>query len=748
MVHSDRAGWLLATYTLILMRRDINRRQFIDESTAVVAAGAFLGIAPALERTQAGNPQTGAGDPQAGERWYTNAYRRAVIDMHISDWDERFLSEFDPNAYADALVASRSQSIVCYCQSHVGLFNYPTKIGQQHRGWQGRNAFQEMIDACHNRGISVQVYTSLIFDRWAGDQHPEWRIVNTKGKVRSVRSRHNTLCPNSPYRDYVRSFVEEICSTFEFEGIRFDMTFWPAVCYCQHCQQRFDKEYGGELPQTVDWLDQRWVAFQRARERWLAEFASIATGTVRRLRPNASVEHQSSTYPKNWVYGVTKLLAEQNDFLQGDFYGDQLQGSFVRKLLARLSPNLPFGYETSSSVRLQDHTAIKSTALLEAKACSAIADSAAFIFIDAIDPIGTVNLRAHQRMGKIFDKLMPYYEHVGGERVVDVGLYYSFESKFTLQDNGRHVDEHFSEDSHTESTMHVASKLLSNHFPMGVLTKESLSDLPNIKLLVLSNVNMMDEQECQAIREWVHNGGKLLATGATSLVDKSGVKHDNFLLADVFGVKLRRADWSRRNHYLSPTPAGENLFPEFNAKYPAFCDSFGFEVTADEAAEVLATTTLPWSRDEDNYFSSIHSDPPWEKTDSPEIVSHRFGKGQAVYCSSLIENDKIFDKTFLGLVRMLEDDYCIEVTAPRCIEMTLFRQAARGRYTVSLVNFQDQLPNVPVNGIEVMLRIPEAVHRVVRLPKGEEVEFQQQGGRTVFAVPHVDTFEMLAVEVD
>ena len=42
------------------------------------------------------------------------------------------LSKFDPKEYADMLVRSRAQSIVCYCQSHVGLFNYPTKVGKQH----------------------------------------------------------------------------------------------------------------------------------------------------------------------------------------------------------------------------------------------------------------------------------------------------------------------------------------------------------------------------------------------------------------------------------------------------------------------------------------------------------------------------------------------------------------------------------------------------------------------------------------
>ena len=73
------------------------------------------------------------------KRWYETAYRRAVIDMHIPDWDEKFLSEFDAEQYVAMLVKSRAQSIVAYGQSHVGLFNYPTQVGQQHRGLKGRN---------------------------------------------------------------------------------------------------------------------------------------------------------------------------------------------------------------------------------------------------------------------------------------------------------------------------------------------------------------------------------------------------------------------------------------------------------------------------------------------------------------------------------------------------------------------------------------------------------------------------------
>jgi len=350
-------------------------------------------------------------------KWFRRAYRRAVVDMHIPDWDPAFLSAFDADEYVQRLVEARAQSVVAYAHSHVGLFNYPTQVGRQHQGLQGRDLVQEIIDRCHARQIAVVVYVSLIFDRWAADQHPEWRMRTWDDRPMGEGGRHGLLCPNSPYREYVRAFTAEISQRFAFEGIRFDMTFWPGVCYCPHCQQRFAAAVGGHIPRVVDWLDERWVAFQRCREQWLVEFAALATDTVRQHRPAATVEHQSSTFPLDWVFGVSEPLARQNDFLQGDFYGDFLQGSFVRKLLEDLTPARPFGFETSFALDLSNHTTPKSEALLEAKAAAALADHCAFIFIDGIDPVGTLNPLVYRRMGRIFDRLMPLYPHLGGERV-------------------------------------------------------------------------------------------------------------------------------------------------------------------------------------------------------------------------------------------------------------------------------------------------------------------------------------------
>jgi uncharacterized lipoprotein YddW (UPF0748 family) len=63
----------------------------------------------------------------------------------------------------------------------------------------------------------------------------EWRIINVNGqdsrkKMLGRVARYGVCCPNSPgYRKFVSSQIEELCTNYDFEGVFFDMTFWPTI---------------------------------------------------------------------------------------------------------------------------------------------------------------------------------------------------------------------------------------------------------------------------------------------------------------------------------------------------------------------------------------------------------------------------------------------------------------------------------------------------------------------------------------
>ena len=640
----------------------------------------------------------------------------------------------------------QTQSVVAYAHSHVGFCYFPSQVGPMHPNLRERDIFREIADLCHASDIAVVAYVSAIFDTHAYRNNEDWRIRNTKGEGVADHSRAGVCCPNAPYRDHIAGIARELCEGYDIDGLRFDMTFWPGVCYCPHCQDRFASEVGGELPQVVDWHDPTWVAFQRKREEWLVDFARFLTSTVKSVVSSISVEHQASTYTAQWTFGVTHALSEQCDFLQGDFYGDALQGSLVRKLFLHLSENQPYGFETCVSVDLGNYTTLKSKELLRCKASAALSDAGSFIFIDSIDPKGTLNPAAYERMGTIFSEMQPYEPHVGGEPVHDVAVYLSTESKCDFADNGKRVDEGLSGATpHIDAALGACEALIHAHIPYGVITKNSLADLGQHRVVVLPNVLMLGEDEAGAFREYVRGGGKLYASGGTSLTRVDGARQDDFMLVDVFGVSCVGVA-AERFTYIAPVAGEGDLLEGYTRDHPAGID--GRQPLLEPMADVtvLAHLGLPYTDPDDPHqFASIHNDPPGEITDRPAIAHHRFGDGECIYAAADVERHAPHRPIFAALIRRLCDEFSFRVEAPKAVEATMFRQP--GRLVLSLVNFQKELPNIPVHDITVTVRVDsQEIRRVVSLPDGGEIPFTDTGSGVAFTVKQLDTLAMLAVE--
>ena len=101
------------------------------------------------------------------KKWFTDSFRRSLVDMHIEDWDERFLSQFDPNEYYQNLTNAKIRSAMLYLHSHVGYCYYPTKVGKMHNALIGReDAMKRLVDLCHSGGIDGVGYYSLVFNTY------------------------------------------------------------------------------------------------------------------------------------------------------------------------------------------------------------------------------------------------------------------------------------------------------------------------------------------------------------------------------------------------------------------------------------------------------------------------------------------------------------------------------------------------------------------------------------------------------
>jgi len=161
--------------------------------------------------------------------------------MHITDWNDAFLSEFDPKTYVEMLRLAQVKSSVVVAQSHVGIANFPTQVGRAHRAMKDRPNLGQVIDLCHQSGIGVQLYYSVIFDRWAYDNHPEWRMILVNGKQAAEHNRQGFNCPNSPYRDYVAETINRRSAIFKAT---------PEIA-CEMALKAYSKQVGPVPPLLV-----------------------------------------------------------------------------------------------------------------------------------------------------------------------------------------------------------------------------------------------------------------------------------------------------------------------------------------------------------------------------------------------------------------------------------------------------------------------------------------------------------------
>src|SRR5437870_688213 len=102
-----------------------------------------------------------AGGPAAAARlqarrvpavvWPRTCYRRFLVDTHSPDWHPDFLARFDAACFVGAMARAGVQALMFYCNSHVGLALWRTKLGKPHANLRGRDLFGEIVAECRRR---------------------------------------------------------------------------------------------------------------------------------------------------------------------------------------------------------------------------------------------------------------------------------------------------------------------------------------------------------------------------------------------------------------------------------------------------------------------------------------------------------------------------------------------------------------------------------------------------------------------
>jgi beta-galactosidase len=135
------------------------------------------------------------------------------------------------------------------------------------------------------------------------------------------------------------------------------------------------------------------------------------------------------------------------------------------------------------------------------------------------------------------------------------------------------------------------------------------------KLLLILGTAVLSEGTARKLRTFVEQGGTVVMTAGSALVDEHGrvveSKRPAFL-ADVFGIRLAGFEEPSALNEISPAGLEENALCLRLADQSIATDSLRFDVIEATSADVIGTIT------------SLHAD-------YPIITSHRYGNGTAIY---------------------------------------------------------------------------------------------------------------------
>ena len=669
--------------------------------------------------------------------WYKKHLRRHLCDMHIDDWDPEFLSKFSPETYVENLKRAKINNAMLYFQSHVGLCYWPTKSGKMHSGFVGKeDAMRRTVELCHENGIAVTAYYSLIYDTYQNDLHPDWSMLNESGKPSrdasllecsgSAGSRYGNVCPNNPdYRKYTEEQIKEISEYFpRFEGMFFDMLFWPILCYCKHCRKRYLDEVGTEIPTEKNDRDPAWRTHIRKRREWMGQYAQWATDTAKKYMPHLAVYHNVASNVVRNERCCAEEVVRACDYIAGDLYGNNV---FARLYLKSATPNQPFEYMFSRChPNLGAHTQIKSFDVMRSEVMRTVAHHGASFVIDAIDPVGTMDSRVYDQVGRVYSEMEKYEKYYYGEPVEDVGIYYSMKGKVALFGDKW---------SNYQGASTAINTMIEANIPAAVTG--GFADISRHRALVISATTPDDEYDTERIVSYVRNGGSVYFSGA---------EHEGLLKA-FFGAE-KSGYTEERVVYISPKPEANAVFDYYNSDFPLRYESVAPIVKGIPEEKVVATLTLPYTKYHlETKFASIHSNPPGIKTDIPAMAYTEFGKGKVFWSATSIECYDFYDyrnilvnilDTYLGLERSVISD------APIDVELTLFREG--DETLLSAVLHNENYRARKVEDFTVSVTVPEGARSVTLLPDETPVPAEIDGTRVKFTVEKLDMLAMYSIK--
>ena len=740
---------------------EFSRRHFLKTTAmagaAVTLSKLSLGASNASAVIVPGATSSGAIPPAPS--WVNKPMRWAQLTLVEND-----PGSFDPQFWLDYFARTHSDAV---CLSGGGcVAYYPTKIPFHHRSaWLGdRDVLGELIAGCRKLGMVVLARTdphATYNDAQAA--HPDWIAVGADGKPRRHWASPEmwVTCALGPYNfDFMTAVKREIMSAYKVDGIFINRWDGSGMCYCEHCRANFKAASGFELPRTAanpqDPAQRAYILWQQDRLFALWRHWDEA---VRAINPDSCVIPNTGGGAGSAL--DMKRIGEIAPTLMADHQ--------ARRGLMLPWANGKRGKEFRATMGGKPIVGIFSVGLEEAYRWKDSVQNAAEIRLWALDGIanglrpwftkfaGSINdPRWLKPVEEIYTWCRDVEPYLRQERpLARVAIVYSQQTAwFTGEKEARARTE--------DAALGWYHALIEARVPFEMV-HDRLLDAEHVapyKTLILPDITALSDAQCEQLRQFVAQGGGLIATSGTSLNDEWGVRRKDFGLADLFGVNFAgQIEGPMHNSYLR---LEHETFPH----HPLLA---GLDDAPRIINGVWRMAVTPKDKSAPSPLTLIPSYPdlPMEKvftltpkTDIAQVFLRELGAGRVVYFPWDVDRTfwEVLDVDHGQLLRnavtwATHEDQPVRVTGPGVLDVTLWRQ--KNSMTVHLVNLTNPMmmkgpirEYLPVGAQQVRIKLPGdvSVRRVHFLVATQTPESRQVSGWLELTVPSILDHEVIAID--
>jgi Hypothetical glycosyl hydrolase 6 len=617
----------------------MNRRDFTSKILRLAGTSSILSGVPLINAgefyasEESGNPANPA--PPSLE----NQYRGYIVDHHSPDPPAITYANFDPEQWLRMYEVADLDHDWVFCKGHHGEAYYPTKVGHMHPGLKV-DFVKAISDGLRRRGIAFHAYYCIGFDDWAAIHYPAWALLDENGKPRRVDrdtgwghwGQWHWVCNNTPYRQYVLDQLTEIVKGYRPDGIFLDILGQP-LCYCKYCSALYLKRYGHGIPRG-DEASQHWreiddFLYQTTQLR----FVKDVTHLVRGLGSKAAITVNG---------GHLHFRKELMDLLDYTF-AEPWAGNYLSAMFARATGKLPeIGPGQLAKVYDPSPASVfkVGTAMIAAQNCRV------FMYSETMRQDGVLDPLWFREMGEAYKDIEMIQPHlVRRDAVPCMACLFSEKTQFNSGRDRAALRTLVPEDQyfiHSVSLKGAMEAGVNSQFPTDVLPDWNLNadGLKGYQAIVLPEATALSDQESEVLRQFVEDGGLLIATGTTGTRQADGSERKNFALADLIGCDFVRVEKEYLKNYWgsylkrSNDPLWKNL-PDTTLAVEA-----PFVVVKPHAGtRVLATHVLPavaWYRDTDDHdeaWVNWEPPPPGKASRFPAILETTRGKGRVIYAT-------------------------------------------------------------------------------------------------------------------